>query len=661
MTCEGSADKVAYGVQPDSEQRLKTILDSVQVGIVVVDKSSMSIVDANKVAVEMLGVRREEILGSPCRRFFCHKKGALCPITELGQSQNNSEQMLMTGAGKKVPILKTVASVELGGKDQLLESFLDISELKHAQKELERANRQVLKQQRALIEEERVKVLLQMAGATAHELNQPLTALLGKIELMKLDKGDPKKLVQHIPAIEQTGRRILEIAKKIEAIRHGENMPGIGKYHDLRLDEKLNILCIEDSETDFAKIGALLKGYDRISLFRANTIAGAVKLMERAGFDLTLSEHVLSDGISLDFLEIVNDRGLEMPVVVITGHGNEMIASRVIQCGAYDYLPKDMLSKESLTRSISNALEKSRLKREIGMAHRRMADMSTRDPLTGLYNRRYFMEALEREVARASRYRSGLVLCMLDLDHFKLVNDTYGHPVGDRVLSELSGMLKDFGRESDLLCRYGGEEFAIILANTELEQARMVCERFRQLVGQHQFRHNDEVFHVTVSMGMAAYDRASDQSALQLVGLADDALYAAKDEGRNRVVAYVNEGGAGSKPRIGRVFISQGFVTEEELGKALSEQRMRIGETLVLAGRISLKQLRQALTYQKKAACKVGEALRKLGHATNDDILWALRKMKRKLGQILRDNGVVTDEQVQWALAVQRHDPRRLH
>ena len=213
-----------------------------------------------------------------------------------------------------------------------------------------------------------------------------------------------------------------------------------------------------------------------------------------------------------------------------------MIASQVIQAGAYDYVPKDKVSDKSLSRIIMNTLEKARLKREMKEAQKKITEMTTHDELTGLYNRRYFMGSLERELSRAKRYGTDLKLCMMDLDHFKRINDTYGHPAGDMVLSEIGGMLKECVRQSDLVCRYGGEEFAVILPNTDAEKARAVSERFRRRVAKHDFKHKSSRFGITVSIGVALYNNEVDKSPMEFLEMADRALYQAKEAGRNRVV-----------------------------------------------------------------------------------------------------------------------------
>ena len=224
-------------------------------------------------------------------------------------------------------------------------------------------------------------------------------------------------------------------------------------------------------------------------------------------------------------------------MVVITGQGDELIASRIIQAGACDYLPKAKVSGKALLRIIANALEKAGLRREMRMAQEKLAEMSVRDELTGLFNRRYFQEALEREISGAERYGHVLTLCMMDLDHFKRVNDAYGHPCGDRVLQEFGRLINDSIRKYDVGCRYGGEEFTLILPDTPLNKAQTLCERFRERIQNHDFACGEHAFGMTISIGIATRAADARTTPEQLVDLADKALYQAKRQGRNRVAA----------------------------------------------------------------------------------------------------------------------------
>ena len=170
-----------------------------------------------------------------------------------------------------------------------------------------------------------------------------------------------------------------------------------------------------------------------------------------------------------------------------------------------------------------------------------LTDESTHDKLTGLYDRGYFDVALARETRRAARYNRPLALALADIDHFKRVNDTFGHPMGDLALQHVAGLLLGAVRSTDHVCRYGGEEFAILLPETDLSQALAMAERTRSSIEARPVNVGTPVS-LTISLGVAAYPaHATDGPAL--VAQADAALYAAKAAGRNRIAAA--EGPAG--------------------------------------------------------------------------------------------------------------------
>jgi diguanylate cyclase (GGDEF)-like protein len=164
-----------------------------------------------------------------------------------------------------------------------------------------------------------------------------------------------------------------------------------------------------------------------------------------------------------------------------------------------------------------------------------MFQSASRDALTQAYNKRFFMEQLESEFAFAVRHGSDLSLLMFDLDHFKRINDTYGHLVGDFVLAELTRVILPAIRIEDTFARYGGEEFALLSRSSE-PAAAVVGERLRRTVEQHRFVHSEITVHVTVSVGIELMPNARITTAEELIAGADRALYRAKHEGRNRVV-----------------------------------------------------------------------------------------------------------------------------
>jgi diguanylate cyclase (GGDEF)-like protein len=157
------------------------------------------------------------------------------------------------------------------------------------------------------------------------------------------------------------------------------------------------------------------------------------------------------------------------------------------------------------------------------------------DPLTGLYNRRYMDQRLDQEVTFARRHGSCVSLLLLDLDHFKAVNDGYGHPVGDRLLLELGSYIRGCVRTEDVVSRHGGEEFSLILREIDLPGALVLAERLRSGIEAFPFVHGGNRIPVTISIGVATAVGVKDLTRAQLMDAADKELYRAKDEGRNRV------------------------------------------------------------------------------------------------------------------------------
>ena len=169
--------------------------------------------------------------------------------------------------------------------------------------------------------------------------------------------------------------------------------------------------------------------------------------------------------------------------------------------------------------------------------HEEIYRLTIIDALTDIHNKRYFLEFLGRELGYTTRYHRYLSLAMIDLDRFKSVNDQMGHLAGDVALRDLAACVKHTVRKGDLIARYGGEEFAVVMPETTSEGGWKFAERLRALVENHPFRYEDKTFHMTVSVGIASSNGESWITSNELIRQADEKLYQAKQEGRNRVVA----------------------------------------------------------------------------------------------------------------------------
>jgi two-component system, cell cycle response regulator len=180
------------------------------------------------------------------------------------------------------------------------------------------------------------------------------------------------------------------------------------------------------------------------------------------------------------------------------------------------------------------------------LLYQRMEKLATTDGLTELNNHRHFQELLSKEIERTRRYGSSVALLLMDIDHFKSFNDTYGHPVGDLVLKEISQCIKRSLRTNDIPARYGGEEFTVIIPESNEQGALIIAERIRSAIENHIIISNDRQLHVTVSIGVAAYPSLATNQP-QLIDSADKALYNSKEHGRNRVTIFAPGMSSGKK------------------------------------------------------------------------------------------------------------------
>jgi len=303
---------------------------------------------------------------------------------------------------------------------------------------------------------------------------------------------------------------------------------------------KYNILIVDDSPEDRATYRRLITRVspdEEYAFSHADTVDEALALCRRMAFDCVLLDYMLPDGDGLNLLPglAAGSGPLLVPVIVLTGQGDETVAVRAMKSGAQDYLVKGRLTSESLHRAMHNAMEKVALLRKIEEQRAELTRLATLDELTGLHNRRFFLKRLREEVERATRYQARLSLLLLDVDHFKRVNDTYGHLVGDAVLASLAGTLRATFRRTDVAARYGGEEFCALLPETDRAGAEQVAERLRQVFAARPVDLQDGgKLSVTCSVGVAEFgvDAADAQGLLKV---ADARLYRAKAGGRNCV------------------------------------------------------------------------------------------------------------------------------
>jgi diguanylate cyclase (GGDEF)-like protein len=231
-----------------------------------------------------------------------------------------------------------------------------------------------------------------------------------------------------------------------------------------------------------------------------------------------------------------------IPIILVTALSDTDNIVQGLNTGADDYIAKPYHFQE-LEARVRAMLRIKRLQdeldqknRELEVANKRLKKLSITDGLTELFNHRHVHELLRDEFERSHRTEEPLAVVMIDLDRFKAVNDTYGHPTGDVVLYETARILKETAREIDMVGRYGGEEFIAILPNTDEEEVARFAERVRTAVEAHLYRDESNEIHMTCSSGAASFPAEGVETPEELLKSADEALYLAKESGRNRVV-----------------------------------------------------------------------------------------------------------------------------
>ncbi|MET0551757.1 MAG: diguanylate cyclase [Vicinamibacteria bacterium] len=308
----------------------------------------------------------------------------------------------------------------------------------------------------------------------------------------------------------------------------GAGVMGAGEMREGR------ILVVDDCPVVRSIVSAMLRevGY---TVVEAADGAHAMSLLARHAFDVVVTDLRMPEKDGFAVLEAVKRGSLHTEVIILTGtHAKDVSAAvRALRLGAHDFLTKPPQGPHEVIVTVDRAIEKKRLKEANLRLLRDMEGLSRIDALTGVWNRRALEETMQRELLRASRHGLSLALVMLDIDHFKRINDTYGHRVGDDVLKWFGVHASRMLREGDTIHRFGGEEFAIVLPHTDTHGALLTARRVLEHLAASSFH---DSLKVSASAGVAS-GRGAELDDMDLIAIADAALYRAKRAGRNRALA----------------------------------------------------------------------------------------------------------------------------
>lgn len=295
--------------------------------------------------------------------------------------------------------------------------------------------------------------------------------------------------------------------------------------------ERQSVLIVDDSEDIHHLVSARLSS-ERVNMLHAYNAAGGLEMIRQHQPDLVLLDLDMpgTDGMTLCQSIKEQHELANIPVIFLTGTLDVETKVQAFELGAMDYVTKPFDAVELRAR-VRSAL---RLKRY----HDLLTTKAQIDALTGLWNRGYFDNQLAIELSVLERKGVPVSVAMVDVDHFKAVNDTHGHLFGDMALQAIAGQLSQVCRDSDVVCRYGGEEFTVILRDTAHRGAILVAERMREAIAGLELKTGRRIVPITASIGIGGSDEFRDETQLSpeaLMERADQALYQAKEKGRNRV------------------------------------------------------------------------------------------------------------------------------
>ena len=302
----------------------------------------------------------------------------------------------------------------------------------------------------------------------------------------------------------------------------------------------IKILLVEDNDVDARLTQDILAewGMEEFEIIHVTRLSDAVTHLARIRFDAVLLDLSLPDGYGLSTVRQMQAANPTIAIIVLSGLNDQTLALQALQNGAQDYLVKGQGQSELLARSIRYAIERKR-------AEERLTYLAQYDQLTGLVNRTLFRDRLIQAMARSKRLQQPLGLMLLDLDHFKPVNDTMGHSVGDQLLKAVAERLQECVREVDSVARMGGDEFTIILEG-------LTCEEDITLVAQRITKRLAEPFHlgehralIGVSIGITVYP-TDDHEVDELLKHADAAMYRAKQQGGSSFQFHIPDASSSS-------------------------------------------------------------------------------------------------------------------
>ena len=341
--------------------------------------------------------------------------------------------------------------------------------------ELEHVHEQIMDLQRISLKGQALqKQTANLSSAVASQIHPPLKNIQAGIYQLQKTKDLPPQTEKNVKHIRNAAQQIAGITQRMAARVKLSPKPLTHLTDDAGAERPCHILYVTGAKDEFDIFRQYLKESLNCILYQTETIALAKQIISDKKLDVIFIDHLLSDGPGLDLLADLHRREFDTPIIFTLNNAHVKIGAKAIVQGAHNFFIKENLSTQNIQAIIWETLESARLSKGIKDARDRIVLVSVRDHLTRLYNRKYFDQTLNTEMDKARRYQFPLSILMVDFDKFKTLNKAHGYETGDQILRSSAALVKGMVRNLDMVCRYGGDEFGILLPNTGRSEERRV-------------------------------------------------------------------------------------------------------------------------------------------------------------------------------------------
>ncbi|MBF0225987.1 MAG: diguanylate cyclase [Desulfobacterales bacterium] len=303
----------------------------------------------------------------------------------------------------------------------------------------------------------------------------------------------------------------------------------VGLIHRIYKNRNIKVMVVDDSKFSRVLMVNLLKVHQYIVFEAVDGVDALKVLKENPDIQLSIVDYNMPNMDGFELTKEIRKKYVkdEMIIIGISAHGNNIVSAKFIKNGANDYINKPFVIEEFYCRVTQNIDTIEYIQT--------IKDYSNKDFLTGLYNRRYLFDVGLKLFANAQRKNLSILIAMIDIDHFKKINDTFGHDSGDEVIKAVSSILQNFFRKSDVVARIGGEEFCIVATNFSYDYVKKNFNDLRKTMEEMAVYKDGKTIYATISIGVCTMLQSSFEN---MIKIADDMLYISKEEGRNRVTIF---------------------------------------------------------------------------------------------------------------------------